>query len=73
MKDTTLKVNNKPVDFTYTNELTPIEHLFLKNYFDSGNYESLVFYLEDCVLWKRQNYFDPLKKSRANGFNKEED
>ena len=70
---TTLKFNNKPVVFTYTNEITPIEHMFMKHHFDKGNYEGLVHYLEDCVLWKRQNYFDPVKKSGANRFNKEED
>ena len=40
------------------NELTPIEHQFLKNHFDNGSYEDLVCYLEDCVLWKRQNYLE---------------
>ena len=57
-KQKTLKLNGRPVDFTYTNEVTPIEHIFLNGYFEKQDYDGLIDYLEDCVLWKRQNYFD---------------
>ena len=68
-KQKTLKLNGKPVDFTYTNEVTTIEHTFLRSFFEKRDYEGLIYYLEDCVLWKRQNYFDLKKKTVGGGFN----
>ena len=62
MKKKNITVNGKRVDFTYTNEVTPVEHTFLKAYFGKQDYEGLIHYLEDCVLWKRQNYFDPKRR-----------
>ena len=59
MKKQNITVNGIPVNFTYTNEVTPIEHTFLNGYFRKQDYEGLINYLEDCVLWKRQTYFDP--------------
>ena len=59
MKEQNITVNGIPVNFTYTNEVTPIEHTFLNGYFRKQDYEGLINYLEDCVLWKRQTYFDP--------------
>ena len=46
------------LDFAYTNELTPIEHLFIEKFFDTGDYQGMVDYIEDAVLWKRQNYVE---------------
>ena len=54
----TLSINGTPVDFTYKNKITPIEHTFIKSFFEKGDYDGLIDYLEDCVLWKRQNYFE---------------
>ena len=70
MKKQNITVNGIPVEFTYTNEVTPIEHIFLKGHFENRNYDKLIDYLEDCVLWKRQFYFDPKKPKRGkpNGF-----
>ena len=62
-KQKTLKLNGKPVDFTYTNEVTVIEHTFLRSFFRKGDYDGLIDYLEDCVLWKRQTYFDPKEEN----------
>ena len=64
-----LKVNGVLSEFTYTDELTPIEHTFIGAYFRKQDYEGMVHYIEDCVLWKRQNYFDPIQ---SKGFRKEE-
>ena len=58
-----LTLNGKRVDFTYTNEVTPIEHTFLNAYFKKQDYNGLINYLEDCVLWKRQEYFDLKEKN----------
>ena len=63
-----LRVNGVRSDFTYSNELTPIEHTFIEGHFKQGNYDGMVDYIEDCVLWKRQNYFDPIQ---PKGFKKE--
>ena len=60
----TLSINGNPVDFSYTNEITAIEHTFIKNFFKKNDYDGLIDYLEDCVLWKRQFYFDPKQKSK---------
>ena len=54
----TLSINGNPVDFSYTNEITAIEQTFIKNFFKKNDYDGLIDYLEDCVLWKRQNYFE---------------
>ena len=62
MKKKNITVNGKRVDFTYTNEVTPVEHTFLNAYFRKQDYEGLIDYLEDCVLWKRQTYFDPKRR-----------
>ena len=64
MTDQNITINGKPVEFTYTNEITPIEHLFLTKFFEKKDYDGLIDYLEDCVLWKRQFYFDPKQKSK---------
>ena len=53
-----LILNGKPVNFSYTNQVTPIEHTFLSAYFKKQDYDGLIYYLEDCVLWKRQEYFE---------------
>ena len=58
MKEQNITVNGIPVNFTYTNEVTPIEHTFLNGYFRKQDYEGLINYLEECVLWKRQTNFD---------------
>ena len=54
----TLSINGTPVDFTYKNKITSIEHTFIKSFFEKDDYDGLIDYLEDCVLWKRQNYFE---------------
>ena len=63
MKEKNITLNGIPVDFTYTNEVTAIEHTFLKAYFKKRDYEGLIHYLEDCVLWKRQFYFEPKEEN----------
>ena len=63
MTEQNITVNGKPVEFAYTNEVTVIEHTFLRNFFKKGDYEGLIDYLEDCVLWKRQTYFDPKEEN----------
>ena len=41
-------------DFTYEDELTLAEHYFIKKYFNERDYESLSSYIEDHVLFRRQ-------------------
>ena len=41
-------------DFTYEDELTLAEHYFIKKYFNERDYASLSSFIEDSVLFRRQ-------------------
>ena len=46
-----------------------LPQVVLSHFFKKGDYDGLIDYLEDAVLWKRQNYFDPKEEIKnAKGF-----
>ena len=58
-----MTTHSKRPKFTYDNNLTPIEMTFITNMVQKQDLAALVDYLEDCVLWKRQTYFDPKEEN----------
>ena len=53
-----MTTHSKRPKFTYDNNLTPIEMIFITNMVQKQDLAALVDYLEDCVLWKRQHYIE---------------
>ena len=53
-----MTTQSKRPNFTYDNNLTPIEMTFITNMVRKQDLDALVDYLEDCVLWKRQHYIE---------------